>query len=326
MVSDSNVEPLYGSAVAGKLRNRGFKVAEVTVPAGESSKAAEQLFRIYHAAVEAGLDRSSYIVALGGGMVGDLAGFAAATFMRGIKFIQIPTSLLAMVDSAVGGKTAINLPEGKNLVGAFHQPVEVVADLSVLKTLPEREYVSGLAEVVKCGIIADAALFELIEKNSDGIVAREGKLLEEVVERCCSLKARVVSADEREEGLRGILNFGHTLGHAIEKTAGYGGMLHGEAVSIGMVYAAGLSEKRSGLSAGDRDRIRNLLARLGLPVCFVKNPPDWNGLRRAMAVDKKTLGGLPRFVLAGRIGSVVLGCEIPEDVMAGALGEISCRK
>lgn len=326
VVSDSNVDPIYGAACAEKLRRRGMETVRFVVPAGESSKCGEQLFRIYDAAVKAGLDRSSCIVALGGGMVGDLAGFASATFMRGIRLIQVPTSLLAMVDSAVGGKTAINLPQGKNLVGSFHQPVEVVEDLGTLKTLPEREYLSGLAEVVKCGIIADAGLFGFLEENIRGVAGRDPAVMEDVIGRCCSLKARVVSGDEREKGLRGILNFGHTMGHAVEKAFGYAGMLHGEAVSLGMVYASALSVKRARLPEKDHGRIVSLLERLGLPVRFGDEPPEWNDLRRTMAVDKKSRGGTPRFVLADRIGSVILGCEVPDDVLADTLGDMSCQK
>ncbi|MEI6808893.1 MAG: iron-containing alcohol dehydrogenase, partial [bacterium] len=216
IVSDSNVDPLYGPRCERSLRAKGFETIRVTVPAGESSKSGRMVMELYNKAAELHLDRSSCIVALGGGVVGDLAGFIAATFLRGINFIQVPTSLLAMVDSSVGGKTGINLKQGKNLVGAFYQPVEVTADLSVLKTLPRREYVSGLAEVVKYGVIRDAAFFRMLEKNADRLLRRDSGLLEEVVARCCEIKAAVVSVDEREEGgERAVLNFGHTFGHAL---------------------------------------------------------------------------------------------------------------
>ena len=324
IVSDSNVDPLYGPRCERSLRAKGFETIRVTVPAGESSKSGRMVMELYNKAAELHLDRSSCIVALGGGVVGDLAGFIAATFLRGINFIQVPTSLLAMVDSSVGGKTGINLKQGKNLVGAFYQPVEVTADLSVLKTLPRREYVSGLAEVVKYGVIRDAAFFRMLEKNADRLLRRDSGLLEEVVARCCEIKAAVVSVDEREEGgERAVLNFGHTFGHALEKCSGYGSMLHGEAVSVGMAFAALLSMRQKHLSSEECYKILMLLKRLELPVSVTGIRRKWPVLRKCMASDKKVMAGRLRFVLVGRLGSAIIGCEVPERVLEKAFEEVS---
>ncbi|MCX7591502.1 MAG: 3-dehydroquinate synthase [Kiritimatiellae bacterium] len=318
IVSDSNVAPLYGRRVQESFEELGFLVNRVVVPAGEESKSLSVLPRLYTAALESGLDRSSVIVALGGGMVGDLAGFLAGTFMRGIPLIQVPTSLVAMVDSAVGGKTAVNLPEGKNLVGVFHQPIEVVIDLSMLDSLPEREYRSGLAEVVKYGVIRDEALFRALENQADKLLARDLGLLETVVARCCEIKAEVVALDEKESGPRAILNFGHTLGHALEKLTDYRLLLHGEAVAIGMSFAAALSVRSKGLAEEHYTRVVALLDRLGLPrtvAALGEKGGDWHAVREAMAMDKKSQAGTPRFVLIERLGSAVFGCEIPERVL-----------
>jgi 3-dehydroquinate synthase len=317
IVSDANVDPVYGPACQQGLEQMGFQVVREVVPAGEPSKKWKWAAHLHGKAADAGLDRASVIVALGGGMVGDLAGFVAATFLRGVRLIQMPTSLLAMVDSAVGGKTAINLPQGKNLVGAFYQPVAVVADLNTLATLPEREYVSGLAEVVKYGIIWDARFFALLEDNAERLLKRDAALLERVVARCCEIKAEVVAIDERESGPRAVLNFGHTLGHALETVDGYGKWLHGEAVALGMRYAALLSVATHGLAAEDAERLTGLLGRLGLPVQpGAGRGADWLRLRDAMAADKKARQGKPKFVLAKKIGAVVTGCEVPDNILA----------
>jgi 3-dehydroquinate synthase len=317
VVSDSNVEPLYGNKCVQGLGARGLNVTQAVVPAGEVSKSLRVLERLYDKAMEAGVDRSSIIIALGGGMVGDLAGFLAATLLRGVRFIQVPTTLLAMVDSSVGGKTGINLPQGKNLVGAFHQPIEVVADISTLKSLPDREYVSGLAEVVKYGVIWDAVLFKQIEETADKLLARDPDALEPVIGRCCEIKAEVVKIDERESGVRSVLNFGHTLGHALEKVGGYGERLHGEAVAVGMAYAARLSMREKAFPPEEFDRLTALLRRFNLPISLsnlgMKAP--WREVRNAMSTDKKTVKKTPRFVLAQRLGSVVFGCEVAEDVL-----------
>ncbi|MFO7870052.1 MAG: 3-dehydroquinate synthase [Kiritimatiellia bacterium] len=317
IISDTHVAPLHGDKCAAALKKQGYDVLRAVVPAGEQSKSFRCLRRLCSQAVDSGLDRSSTIVALGGGMTGDLAGFAAAIYMRGIRLIQVPTTLLAMVDSSVGGKTAINLEKGKNLVGAFYQPEEVRADLTTLKTLPEKEYVSGLAEVVKYGVIRDAEFFTGLEENVDGLLERDVSVLENVVARCCEIKAEIVAADERESGQRAALNFGHTLAHALEQCSGYGKWLHGEAVSVGMVYASGLSVTVNGMPAADRQRIVALLKRLGLPTVpgAGRKRPPWRKIRRAVTADKKALEGIPRFVLCGRIGSVTIGREIDGEVL-----------
>jgi 3-dehydroquinate synthase len=263
-------------------------------------------------------------------VVGDLAGYLAASWLRGIAFVQVPTTLLAMVDSSVGGKTGINLPFGKNLVGAFHQPSLVVADLEVFETLPPRETRAGMAEVVKYGCISDAQLFQTLEKHAavfskpwTTLSADERELFAQVIARCCELKAQVVAGDEREEsGLRAILNFGHTLGHAIETATGYGAVLHGEAVAIGMVKAAQLSVRLSGLPAAAAARIAHVLVQIGLPVRA--QALAWPELKAAMTLDKKSQGGVPRFVLLKQLGEAVSGCAVPEDVLqevAHGLGE-----
>lgn len=313
IVSDTHVDPLYGPALEDGLRAAGFQVGRVAVPAGESSKAEAMLFRLYDEALDRGLDRRAFIVALGGGVVGDLAGYLAASFLRGLRYVQVPTSLLAMVDSSVGGKTGINLPRGKNLVGAFHQPVLVVADLATLRSLPPREYTAGLAEVLKYGVIRDAAFFDELEKNVPGLRAGDPALMETVIAHCCRIKAEVVRLDERERSLRAILNFGHTLGHAIEQVTGYGTYLHGEAVSLGMAYAAQLSCRVTGFPPAEADRVISLLRALGLPV---ERPDlDWPAVRRAMTLDKKTQDRVLKFVLAGRIGAVRPGVEAPDEVL-----------
>jgi len=323
IVSDENVAPLYAEKVFQSLEKAGFAPTLEVLPAGEPTKCHEQLIRLYSKAAELGLDRGHFMVALGGGVIGDLTGYAAASWLRGIRFVQVPTSLLAMVDSSVGGKTGINIAEGKNLVGAFHQPELVLLDLETLKTLPERELRAGLAEIVKTGIIWDEELFQSLEVGStDGLAVFQGsENMGEIISRCCEIKAEVVRQDEREGGLRGILNFGHTLAHAIENVAGYGEYLHGEAVAIGMIYAARLSTQLKGLSVEESARIEKLLATLGLPVDALspqglrRDKLAWSDLRAAMAVDKKTRDGLTKFVLVDRMGHAEIGCEISEELM-----------
>ena len=319
LVSDDRVYPLYGERLVSGLSAAGFEVAHVVVPAGESSKCHAQLIQLYDAALEAGLERSSGILALGGGVVGDLAGFAAATYLRGIPCVQIPTTLLAMVDSAVGGKTGINLPQGKNLIGAFHQPALVVADTSTLRSLPQREFCAGLAEVVKYGVIADPELLDVLEARSPRELQADDDILETLVRRSCEIKADVVRRDEREGGLRAILNFGHTMGHAIEQVTGYGLYLHGEAIAVGMVYAARLSEKRMGFSSSDTARLIRILRHLDLPV----DQPDvsWSDLMTAMQRDKKKKKGAVGFVLARQLGQVEFGCPVPVDLLASVWGD-----
>ncbi|MBT8042669.1 MAG: 3-dehydroquinate synthase [Pontiella sp.] len=314
IITDENVGGHYAQAALDALEKSGFSAALTTLPAGEQTKCGEQVSELYSRCIEAGLDRHSFIVALGGGVIGDLAGYVAATYLRGIPFVQVPTSLLAMVDSSVGGKTGINLPEGKNLVGAFHQPALVLADLDTLKTLAEREFRAGLAEVVKYGIIYDAKLFELLEEHVAELSdSGNADFLARVIGRCCEIKADVVAQDEREGGLRAILNFGHTAGHALEKVAGYGEYVHGEAVAIGSVFAARASVDLTGLPQAECDRIEKIFQALKLPVKAPGYP--WADLRAALAVDKKTVAGMPKFVLASGIGTVSIGNDISEDQM-----------
>ncbi|MCF7849429.1 MAG: 3-dehydroquinate synthase [Kiritimatiellales bacterium] len=316
IVTDENVGAHYARPALESMEKAGFDACMVTLPAGEKTKDKQFLFDLYTRCLESGLDRRSFIVALGGGVIGDLAGYAAASFLRGIPFVQVPTTLLSMVDSSVGGKTGINLPQGKNLVGSFHQPALVLADLHTLQTLEPRQYRAGLSEVIKYGVIYDGAFFQTLEECV-GKLPDTGnvELLAKVVGRCCEIKADVVAQDEREGGLRAILNFGHTAGHALENAAGYGEFLHGEAVSIGMVYAGLASMELCGLSSNDCKRIKDILQALELPV---RAPSyDWKELRGALSVDKKTVGGMPKFVLASEIGTVSIGNEVPEETMEG---------
>jgi len=317
IISDSHVDPLYGQPVQSVLEDNGFVCRRAVIAAGEHSKTLSGAGLLFEAAFDARLDRKGLVVALGGGVVGDLAGFVAATYMRGVRLIQIPTSLLAMVDSSVGGKTAVNLPRGKNLVGVFYQPIQVGINLDSLKTLPEREYRSGLAEVVKYGVIRDVSFFEALEAQVNALNRRDEAVLREVIARCCEIKAEVVGLDERETGLRAILNYGHTLGHAIETISGYGTLLHGEAVALGMVYAGMVSCRECGFPEADAARVKALLAALGLPVArrILGAEVIWVRLREAMSADKKALRSVPSFVLASRIGAVQDGCVVSEAVL-----------
>jgi 3-dehydroquinate synthase len=301
IVTDSTVGPLYGERAAAALRSAGFTPTTIAFAAGEASKSLKVLGQVYDAMTQAELDRSSTVFALGGGVVGDLAGFAAASYLRGIAIVQVPTTMVAQVDSALGGKTGINHRLAKNLIGAFHQPRLVVADVATLATLPEREFHEGLAEVIKYGAIMDAPMLGDLERDLDEILTRKGGALEAVVARSLEHKAAIVSADEREDGLRKILNFGHTVGHAIEASAGYGSYLHGEAVAIGTVAALQLSVNYAGLSADEASRIKRLLNRAGLPT---EMSSLWNGAEfvRALRLDKKRRGDFVEFVLLDRLG------------------------
>ncbi len=321
VITDSNVGKRFAKPVLKSLSAAGFEPVLITVPAGEKSKCLAFVEKCHDQLAAHRLERKSFIVALGGGVVGDLAGFVAATYLRGIPFVQVPTSLLAQVDSSVGGKTGVNLKAGKNLVGAFYQPQLVLCDLDVLKTLPKREYISGLAEVVKYGVIYDTILFAQLERNLPKLLQRDVATLAAVIARCCEIKADVVGQDETETGLRAILNFGHTLGHAIENSFGYGKFLHGEAISIGQVAAAKLSQRILGLPSDEAERIEKLFIRAGLPVKIRLNPVQRKKLFAAMRLDKKASDGEVKFVLAKRIGKVVWGQKVPtgliNEVIAG---------
>lgn len=319
ILADDHVANTHAAALARALQQTpGLRVDQVPIPAGETSKSIAQADLLWQRLLALGADRKTVIVAVGGGVVGDLAGFIAATFARGLRFVQVPTTLLAQVDSSVGGKVGVNLPGAKNMVGAFWQPSAVLIDTAVLGTLPPREYRSGLAEVVKYGVILDVLFFNYLEANVDGLVERHAEVLEHVIERSCRLKADVVQADEREEtGTRAVLNYGHTFAHALEAVAGYGQMLHGEAVSVGMVCAARLAERlgRIGPELGQRQRA--LLVALGLPVTLLD--VDRQALLAAMARDKKVEHGKLRFVLPTRIGHVELVDDVPVGDVEAAL-------
>ena len=319
VITDSNVAPLFAARAEASLSAAGFAPIRITVPAGEKSKSIARVQECYQQLAAHRLERKSFIVALGGGVVGDLAGFVAATYLRGIAFVQVPTTLLAQVDSSVGGKVGVNLPAGKNLVGAFHQPRLVLCDLDSLQQLPEREFRAGLAEVIKYGVIYDAAFFRRLERGLPRICAREERTLAAVVARCCEIKAEVVGQDETETGLRAILNFGHTIGHALEAISGYGKFLHGEAIAIGMVAAARLSAQLLGLSAGEVARIRALLVAAGLPVQLRISARNRGRLGDAMKLDKKVSAGEIKFVLARKIGQVEFGQKVPAALLAAEL-------
>lgn len=315
IITDTNVGRRYAKPAYNSLLKAGFNPALVTVPAGETAKSLRSVHACYDRLAAHRLERKSFLVALGGGVVGDLAGFVAATYLRGIQFIQVPTTLLAHVDSSVGGKVGVNLRAGKNLVGSFYQPRVVLCDLDTLDTLPPREFRAGLAEVIKYGIIYDARLFERIERDLPKLLRRDTKTLKEVIARCCEIKAGVVGQDETEDGLRAILNFGHTLGHGIENSSGYGKYLHGEAISIGQVAAARLSTELAGLPASSVERITNLFRNTGLPTQLKFTARQRVKLIAAMRLDKKVSEGEIKFVLARRIGKVVWGQRVPDKLI-----------
>lgn len=312
IVSDSVVAPLYGEQVRESLLAAGYAVSAVSIPAGESSKSLSVAEEVANAAIAAGCDRTALLVALGGGVVGDLAGFVAGILFRGIPFVQVPTTIVAQVDSAVGGKTGVNAKGGKNLLGVFHQPRLVLADPLVLKTLPEREFREGFAEVVKHGVIRDAEMMREIRPGK-----REG--LTDLLARNVRIKAAIVEADEQERtGERALLNFGHTVGHAIENAAGYGRWFHGEAVSLGMVVALRLSRHVAGLSLAEETQVRELLQALDLPVNLREAPPT-KELLEAMKADKKFEGGKVRFVLTPRLGSALVSRDVTYEMIGETL-------
>ena len=313
VVSNEVVAPLYLERVRQTLVQAGAQPVSVLIEDGEQAKGWQMLDRVIDALLAARLGRDSLIVALGGGVVGDLAGFAAAVYQRGIPFIQVPTTLLAQVDSSVGGKTAINHVRGKNMVGAFHQPLAVIADVASLDTLPDRELRAGIAEVIKHGFILDLEFVGWLEANIGKLLARDGATLEYAVRRSCELKAQVVAADERETGRRAILNFGHTFGHAIEAGVGYGKWLHGEAVATGMVMAAELSVRAGTLRREDAARVKALLEHAGLPVRGPTLPPE--RYMELMQVDKKTTGGNVRFILLDGLGRAVLRGDLAPELI-----------
>lgn len=303
LIYDEAIRTLWSDSLAASFRAAGLRVDCLQVPTGEASKSVGQLEKIWRQMVDCRTDRQSVVVAVGGGVIGDLAGFAAATFNRGVRLIQIPTTLLAQVDSSVGGKTGINLPGAKNVVGAFWQPSLVVIDTATLATLDDRIYLSGLAEVVKYGVIADVAFFEWLESVVDRLVHRDSVVLREAISRSCQIKADIVAADERETtGLRAILNYGHTFAHAIEATAGYGHFLHGEAVSVGMQMAADLAFDMGRVDADFVARQAALLEKLDLPIHW--HEADATAMLPVMQSDKKVAHGELRFILPTKLGHV----------------------
>lgn len=319
IITNETIAPLYLQQVQRALGNRQVDVFQM--PDGESYKSLDTYTQVMDFLLEKKHNRSTCLIALGGGVVGDLCGFVAATFQRGVDFIQIPTTLLSQVDSSVGGKTAVNHPAGKNMIGAFYQPLAVFADISILETLPDREYAAGLAEVVKYGIIYDADFFAWLEANAQALVQREKYALTHIITRSCEVKAAVVSEDEREGGRRAILNYGHTFGHAIEKLLGYGRLLHGEAVSIGMVMAARLSVEFSGLALADSQRIEKLLQQLNLPVTLKGLELNAEAMIDAMGMDKKVVDGELRFVVADQMGSVRVASHVSVSALEKILAE-----
>lgn len=322
IITNQTVGPLYGGPVAAALAGRHTQVHSLSLPDGEAYKTWDTLHAIHTFLLQHHCDRHTTLYALGGGVVGDIAGFAAATFMRGVPFVQIPTTLLAMVDSSVGGKTAVNHPLGKNMIGAFHQPSAVIADLATLDTLSARERSAGLAEVIKYGCANDAALFAWLEAELAALLQGDRNALEHAVARSVAIKAAVVAQDETEQGARAVLNFGHTFGHAIEAGLGFGQWLHGEAVGCGMVLAARLSERLGTIDAATVQRIRSLVQRAGLPV-DLPQLPGGDSVQRyldLMRGDKKAADGAPRFVVLTALGAARLE-RVPEATVRAVLSE-----
>jgi 3-dehydroquinate synthase len=317
VVTNDVVAPLYLKKMATALETAGARVTEIIVPDGEQTKSWQTLESVFDALLAARCGRDTLLVALGGGVVGDLAGFAAAIYQRGMPLLQIPTTLLAQVDSSVGGKTAINHARGKNMIGAFHQPRAVICDIKTLDTLPERELRAGLAEVIKYGLALDPAFVDWLEPNIDKLLCKDRGALGYAVKRCCELKAQVVAADERETGVRALLNFGHTFGHAIEAGTGYGTWLHGEAIAAGMVMAAELSSRLNLLKEAEVARVRRLLGRAGLPTAGPALAPEQ--LMELMTVDKKAAQGKIRFVLLEGVGHATLRGGIDQDRVREAI-------
>ena len=302
LITDTNVARHYATRAVESLKRANFAPTVIEIAPGEASKSLATLATVYDRMTAAEIDRAGVVIALGGGVVGDLAGFAAATYLRGIAVVQVPTTVVAQVDSALGGKTGVNHPRAKNLIGAFHQPRAIVADVATLATLPEREYREGFAEVIKYGAIMDAAMISDLERDLDRIAGRDAAILEAVVARSLMHKAAIVAADERETGIRKILNFGHTLGHALEASAGYGRYLHGEAVAIGMAAAAALSEQRAGLDGREAARLVRLIERAGLPTAMPPEAFRDADFISALRLDKKRAEGGIEFVLLDHLG------------------------
>ena len=320
VVTNETLAPLYLTSVTQKLSDAGIAVDQVILPDGEQYKTLDVLEQIFTALLKKPHGRDTTLVALGGGVIGDMTGFAAACYQRGVRFIQIPTTLLSQVDSSVGGKTAVNHPLGKNMIGAFYQPASVIIDTRCLKTLPLRELSSGLAEVIKYGIILDADFFVWLEQHMEQLMALDEPTIARCIRRCCELKAEVVAADERESGVRALLNLGHTFGHAIEAHMGYGNWLHGEAVAAGIVMAAKTAERCNGFTSAETERIIALLARAGLPTC---GPAEMSAEQYLphMLRDKKVLGGELRLVLPCKTGQAEVRSGVAHDIVLAAIND-----
>lgn len=322
VVTNTTIAPLYLEPLRAMLATRGVETISIVLPDGEEYKNAETLGLIYDALLTHRCERNTPLIALGGGVIGDMTGFAAATYLRGVPFIQVPTTLLAQVDSSVGGKTGINHPLGKNMIGAFYQPQVVLADIATLNTLPDKELKAGIAEIIKYGLIRDLPFFVWLEENMDRLLARNAEALQYAIARSCQNKSEVVAADERESGERALLNLGHTFGHAIENGMGYGAWLHGEAVAAGTIMAADLSKRLGWIDQEDFARTRRLYERAGLPVSAPALGEE--KYLQLMGLDKKVVGGKIRFVLLKSIGHAVVSADVPEALLRLTLA--SCIK
>jgi len=316
IVTNETVAPLYLQQIKSALQ--GFQIDEVILPDGEAYKNLQTLNRIYDALLEKQHNRTTTLIALGGGVIGDMCGYAAASYQRGVNFIQVPTTLLSQVDSSVGGKTGVNHPLGKNMIGAFHQPQCVIADTSVLNTLPDRELSAGMAEVIKYGLICDRPFYDWINDNIESLMAKDPQALAYAIERSCQDKAEVVAQDETESGIRAILNLGHTFGHAIEAHQGYGKWLHGEAVGTGMLQAADLCWRMGQVTASELQNLKELLQKAGLPVAGPADMDERDYVSR-MQVDKKVLDGKLRLVLLKSVGEAYVTSEVPRELLTQTL-------
>lgn len=317
IITNPVIAKFYLKVVKESLLNKGFNVSVIIIPEGEKFKNYRQLIKIYRNLICERLDRRSLIIGLGGGVIGDIAGFAAATFMRGIPYVQVPTSLLAQVDSSIGGKTAINLGGVKNLIGSFYQPKLVYTDISSLRTLPKKELYNGLAEVIKYGVIKDERFFQYLEENIEKILDLDVVCLEKIVSRCAQIKAEIVQEDEKEEGIRAILNYGHTLGHCFETVTNFR-YKHGQAISLGMIYISKIAQKLGILKKEDVERQKKLLQRAHLPISPLRsfNPQK---ILTTLEMDKKRRGGRQRFILPQKIGQVIIKDDIPPDLIKEVL-------
>ena len=320
VITDSTVSALYGEEFLGVLKEAGVKADLIEFPAGETSKNMETALTIIGELIRRGVDRSSTLIALGGGVTGDMTGFIASIYMRGIPFIQVPTTLMAQVDSSIGGKTGVDLPEGKNLLGSFFQPQAIFIDLRFLETLPEEEFTNGLAEIIKYGIIDDAELFALMEGKCDAIKARDPDLLQTIVERSCKIKKGIVEIDEKDIGIRRILNFGHTIGHAVEAASGYA-ISHGNAVAAGMIAVARISQRMKYLPVRDAERIRNLVRSVGL-ADHIPESIDTEEILAKIGTDKKKEGEIVHFVLLKKIGMPFVNGSVDESLIRETIEEL----